>query len=89
MFEKGIRIKDDLGVGMRERARRTAELKVGDKVVTDYAGRITPHTITETDRWVKCESGLAFKVKPPVPKSAGSWMDSGWFLPAADVLDVK
>lgn len=89
MFAQGTAIKDDLGMSMRDRMKRSAGLKVGDKVVTDYSGRITPHTITETDRWKPSQSGLLFKVTPPVPRSAGSWMDSGWFLPAADVVEVK
>lgn len=74
---------------LEARALVCKNLKVGDKVVTDYSGRITPHVITERDTWKPSQSGVLFKVKPPVPKSSGSWMDSGWFLPAEEVADVK
>lgn len=65
----------------RQRAVLCAHLKVGDKVKTDFSGRVTEHTITETDRWKRSQSGLLFKVYPRVPKSSGSWMDAGWFEP--------
>lgn len=72
----------EIFVPQRDRAKLCKGLRPGAKVLTDYSGRVTPHTITETDTWRNCESGLAFKVTPPVPRSAGSWMDSGWFIPA-------
>jgi hypothetical protein len=80
-FEPGYEVNQDLGVGHRDRAKACEKLRVGDQVVTDYSGRRTPHTITETDRWKPSKSGLLFKVTPIVPGTAGSWMDSGWFLP--------
>lgn len=57
------------------------ELRPGARVLTDYSGRVTPHEIRETDNWKQSASGRLFKVYPPVPGSAGSWMDSGWFIP--------
>lgn len=71
----------EIFVPQRTRAAMCKELRPGARVLTDYSGRVTPHTITETDTWRNCESGLVFKVSPPVPRSAGSWMDSGWFIP--------
>lgn len=66
---------------LEARALVCRDLKVGAKVRTDYSGRFTEHTIVERDSYVRCQSGVCFKVKPAVPKSSGSWMDAGWFEP--------
>lgn len=66
---------------LEARALVCKNLKVGDKVRTDFSGRFTEHTITERDTWKPSQSGVLFKVYPRVPKSSGSWIDSGWFEP--------
>ena len=53
--------------------------RVGDKVTTDYTGKITEHQITERLESRGSQSGVMFKVRPMVPKSAGDWIDADWF----------
>lgn len=55
------------------------QAQVGDKVSTDFSGKITEHRITE--RWEAhgCQSGILFLVEPVVPKSSGCWIDADWF----------
>ena len=52
---------------------------IGDRVVTDFSGRLTPHTITERRDHAASQSSIMFRVTPPVPKSSGGWLDADWF----------
>jgi hypothetical protein len=71
---------------MRE-PRPARACQPGDRVTTDYSGRVTTHTIL-----ARCDdrsrghsqSGILFQLSPPVPKSggAGAWIDADWFAPA-------
>lgn len=55
-------------------------LQAGTIVTTSYSGRITRHKIvSRTEKW-PCDSGVMFRVDPPVPKSGGGWIDSSWFV---------
>lgn len=74
----------ELPESMLHRAALSKGLSVGARVQTDYCGRITEHTIRERDTWMPSQSGVLFKVYPPVPKSSGSWMDAGWFVPVSE-----
>ena len=55
-------------------------LNIGDKVTTNFSGRITHHTIIDSMPDV-CQSGIMFKVHPNIPKSSGTWFDAAWFEP--------
>ncbi|HYD58904.1 MAG TPA: hypothetical protein VEC35_01020 [Noviherbaspirillum sp.] len=55
--------------------------QVGDKVCTDFSGRLTVHTIVDRrDGW-QSQSRIGFKLSPIVPGSQGSWIDADWFVP--------
>lgn len=59
-------------------------LQEGDKVCTDYSGRMTVHTIIERcdDRsHGHSQSGIMFRVAPLVRGSSGGWIDAAWFVP--------
>jgi hypothetical protein len=65
-----------------KRALDTKELmRIGDKVQTDFSGKITDHVVVATRATRSCQSGLMVQVKPPIPKSGGgdAWIDAGWF----------
>lgn len=51
---------------------------VGTEVWTDFSGKRTNHVVVEKTR-AQCQSGVACKVEPPVPKSNGDWIDADWF----------
>lgn len=66
------------------------DLQVGDRVTTDFSGKVTHHEITERETTVFCSSGVAFKVRPTIPKSGGpgSWLDSRWFKPETTAKEI-
>ena len=54
----------------------------GDKVVTDFSGKKTAHTVTDIDYTppTACQSGTVIRVTPTVPKAEdGAWFDIAWF----------
>jgi hypothetical protein len=62
-------------------SRASRKLQVEAEVITDYARRLTRHTITERTEELPSGSGIMFKVRPIVPGSLGDWMDADWFEP--------
>jgi hypothetical protein len=55
--------------------------QVGDKVCTDFSGRLTLHTIIERHDGWQSQSRIGFLVQPIVPKSTGGLVDADWFVP--------
>lgn len=71
--------------GSKSKSHPARLCKIGDKVKTDFSGKITYHTIVNrcTDRTHGLsQSGILFKLSPLVPKSGGGWIDADWFHPA-------
>lgn len=54
--------------------------EVGDKVFTDFSGKVTAHQVEKIVH-SQSQSGTLFKVSPAVPKSAGggALIDADWF----------
>jgi hypothetical protein len=58
------------------------KFQVGDNVKTNFNGRVTAHTITHVSVERNCQSGVTYRVDPPLhgdehPESG--WIDQGWF----------
>jgi hypothetical protein len=52
-----------------------------DVVETDYSGKVTSHIVMGRFRSRNCETGITYRVIPPVPKSSGrdAKIDHNWF----------
>ncbi len=58
-------------------------LQVGDEAVTDYKRGITVVRIIGRVVGTKSQSGICFRVSPPLEKyDPGAWYDADWFEPA-------
>lgn len=57
------------------------KLQPGARVVTDFSGRLTVHTITERLENQNSTSRIMFAVQPVVPKSTGGAICADWFEP--------
>lgn len=64
--------------------RRARNAKAGDWVRTNYSGRLTEHRIMARMEGARSQSGIMFKLHPPVPKSSGGWIDADWFFSMED-----
>lgn len=53
------------------------DLKPGDRVTTDFTGKITHHRITQRKENTKSQSQVMYRVTPW--KHAYSWIDAAWF----------
>lgn len=67
-------------------------LNIGDRVCAYYARpRKTWHTIVAVDaerRNGNCQSGVMYKVKPPMEKGRDdAWIDSDWFRPTFEEME--
>jgi hypothetical protein len=67
---------------VKERTGRN--LQVGDEALTDYSGNgMTLVVITERFTGTKSQSGICFRVKPPLEKyDPFAMFDADWFEPA-------
>lgn len=75
--------KPSLGDSMRRNGRT---LQVGDKAVTDFNGKgLTTVVITDRNDNASSQSGVSFRVDPPLKGGDGwTWYDSDWFECAID-----
>lgn len=69
---------------IQSKARRISDSEAFeqlDVVETDYSGKITRHTIMGRFKTRNSQTGVTYKVVPPVPKSSGkdARIDHGWF----------
>lgn len=55
------------------------KMESGMKVMTDFSGKWTEHTIIGTESRAISQTGVLFIVKPIVQKSGGGAIDAGWF----------
>lgn len=61
------------------------KLDVGARVTTDFSKRITTHTIITRMAPATSQSGVLYKVSPPVPGAGDdAWIDADWFEPARE-----
>lgn len=60
-------------------SRASRNLKVGDRVTTDFSRNITEHEIIERIKLPNSSSGVGFYVRPIVPGSTGGPICSDWF----------
>ncbi len=63
------------------RITRDQAFDVRDVVATDFSGRVTQHVILERYVTRNSQSGVLYRVAPPVPKSGGpdAKIDHAWF----------
>lgn len=55
--------------------------EIGDRVATEFSGATSVHEIVARWRARNCQSGILYRVTPPVPRSGGARarIDHDWF----------
>lgn len=79
----GVTIADARAQDVRAILPRGLSLQVGDAARTDFnRGQVTPVTITARKELAFSQSGVMFRVSPPLHGGdLDSWYDAGWFWP--------
>lgn len=70
------------------------KFNVGDKIKTNFNGRITHHTVVEVEAEGKqghCESGVLYRITPRLNNYSrrNEWIDQNWFVAEDEHLEPQ